>query len=118
MNEENCHADSVIKISRVYIPVKPDFAQPGCHAPFRPGLAADAWMGRMNHRNEIPFSEEGGVFCDKPSDLPDFCNKWGGRHHDKAEVPGIVIGCPRLCNTPDRLCRLFIFTEGITIAKL
>ncbi len=36
----------------------------------------------------------------------------------KLKLLGFVIGCPHPCNTPDRLCRLFICTEGITIAKL
>jgi hypothetical protein len=85
-------------------------------APFRPGLTADARMGRINYWKETPFSDEDRVFCDKPSDLPDFCRKWGGRHHKKAEAPWLRIGCPHPCKTPDRLCRLFIFTEGITIA--
>jgi hypothetical protein len=89
MNEENSRT-VLHKSSNVYFLVKPDLRILSRHA----ATHVFTRSGRMNHMNESPFSSESGDFCDKPSELPDFCKKWGGRHYEKAEASGMRIGCP------------------------
>jgi hypothetical protein len=51
----------------------------------------------MNHINETPFSSEDGFFATKLQNCLIFARIGRGRHHEKAENPGIRFRRPHLC---------------------